>query len=62
MISTGEYFSVLFSVTFGAVVWMEEMVAAAVVCAAPAAVVVIEGEKGSSDGVGDPLYWLWVGG
>lgn len=54
MISTGEYFSVLFSVTFEAVVWVEEMVAA--VCAAPAAAVVVIGvEKGSFDGVGDPL-------
>lgn len=55
VISTGGYFSVLFSVTFGAVVWVEEMVAAAV-CAAPAAAVVVIGvEKGSFDGVGDPL-------
>lgn len=52
MISTGEYFSVPFSVTFGVVVWVEEMVAA--VCAVPA-VVVIGVEKGSSGEVGDPL-------
>lgn len=58
MISTGEYFSVPFSRTFEVVVWVEEMVVAAV-CAAPAVVVVvvvvIGVEKGSSDGVGDPL-------
>lgn len=52
MISTGEYFSVPFSATFGVVVWVEEMAVA--VCAAPA-VVVIGVEKGSSDEVGDPL-------
>jgi len=53
VISSGEYFSVPFSVTFGVAVWVEGGMVAAV-CAAPA-VVVTGVEKGSSDEVGDPL-------